>query len=173
LNISEDTLLRLVTREVCYVYRLFNTDDELVYVGITGDLMTRFSQHASDKSWWPEVVRHEIWTYKDRATAAAVEFAVIQSVNPKYNTAPGISPDIVLEGVTESLNVVASASRPKLQRTATVTEQRTWIHEQLDSGADLVGADIDRKFNSRSRNGARLLRSVLAEREMYGYEEED
>jgi hypothetical protein len=42
---------------------------------------------------------------------------------------------------------------------------KTWVYEQLDAGVPLKGADVDREFPGLNRNGARLLRNVLRERE--------
>lgn len=44
-------------------------------------------------------------------------------------------------------------------------ERRAWVHAQLDAGREINGGDIDRQFPEGSRNGARLLKQVLAERE--------
>lgn len=45
-------------------------------------------------------------------------------------------------------------------------EKRAWVHAQLDAGVEVTGSMIDKHFSngSRSRNGARLLKSVLEER---------
>lgn len=47
---------------------------------------------------------------------------------------------------------------------STIEERRRWIHEQLDAGKKINGADVDREFPDVARNGARLLRSVKEER---------
>jgi hypothetical protein len=45
-------------------------------------------------------------------------------------------------------------------------DKRAWVHAQLDAGVEVTGPMIDKHFSngSRSRNGARLLKSVLEER---------
>ncbi len=37
------------------VYRLYDADETLLYVGITYDTKTRFADHKVNKEWWPDV----------------------------------------------------------------------------------------------------------------------
>ncbi|MEH0579041.1 GIY-YIG nuclease family protein [Streptomyces sp. B21-108] len=37
------------------VYRLYDEDERLLYVGVASDPRVRFKQHGRDKSWRPRV----------------------------------------------------------------------------------------------------------------------
>jgi predicted GIY-YIG superfamily endonuclease len=69
------------------LYRLFNRNLRLLYVGIAGNPGRRFSQHASDKFWWGEVVDVRLIHYPTREEARVAEIQAIRSENPLYNIA--------------------------------------------------------------------------------------
>lgn len=68
------------------VYYLFDSDDRLLYVGITFDPSQRFASHSREMPWWPEVVRRDVRWYGTRPEAEAVEIATIERADPPYNT---------------------------------------------------------------------------------------
>ena len=67
------------------LYRLFNADDELLYIGITQRQMVRFHQHSRDKGWWSEVARIRIEHYPTREDVERAERDAIRSEKPRYN----------------------------------------------------------------------------------------
>jgi predicted GIY-YIG superfamily endonuclease len=71
------------------VYRLYDKDDVLLYVGITSNLDQRFSAHAAGKAWWPDVTRREIAWCSSRIEAEATEVLAIGSEKPRHNVSPG------------------------------------------------------------------------------------
>lgn len=77
------------------VYRLFNFDGALLYVGISDNPKRRFAQHARDKGWWYLAVRWEVEWYQDRNAALAEEARAIREEVPAYN----------LDGVLDELEV--------------------------------------------------------------------
>jgi predicted GIY-YIG superfamily endonuclease len=67
------------------LYRLYAAGDVLLYVGFTGELKSRFGQHAKTQPWWPDVVRKTIVWYPTRAEADAAETAAIDQEKPIHN----------------------------------------------------------------------------------------
>jgi predicted GIY-YIG superfamily endonuclease len=67
------------------LYRLYDRAGELLYVGVTGNIATRWNGHASDKEWWPQVARRELTWFADRAEALAEEEHAIWNERPRYN----------------------------------------------------------------------------------------
>lgn len=67
------------------VYRLFDANDVLLYVGCTGNLDARLTAHACTKKWWGDVVRHEADWYDTRGEALVAERAAITTEGPLYN----------------------------------------------------------------------------------------
>jgi hypothetical protein len=69
------------------VYRLFNLDGALLYVGVSDTPKRRFAQHAHDKGWWYLVVRWTVEWYPDRVSALAEEARLILEEVPAFNVA--------------------------------------------------------------------------------------
>ncbi|WP_155054554.1 GIY-YIG nuclease family protein [Streptomyces blattellae] len=67
------------------LYRLYDTDGELLYIGVTGNIATRWSAHASDKEWWPQVARRELTWFASRDEALAEEQRAIWNERPRHN----------------------------------------------------------------------------------------
>ena len=68
-----------------YLYKMYNNDDQLLYVGITNNVDQRFTAHASTKSWWKDVDNINLKIYQDRESAILSERMTIISEHPKYN----------------------------------------------------------------------------------------
>lgn len=66
------------------LYRLFDRDETLLYVGITYSPRSRWTSHKQ-KHWWPEVNRAALVEFPDRESALRAEAAVIAAERPRYN----------------------------------------------------------------------------------------
>jgi len=67
------------------LYRMYNVDDELLYVGITNDPKARFRTHSKLKDWWSEVDHIRVETFGSRDALAAAEMRAIDVERPRYN----------------------------------------------------------------------------------------
>lgn len=70
--------------ETC-VYRIYDANDVLLYVGITNNLTIRWSEHGSKPWWRTEAHRYDVRWYPSRDVAKALEKQAIISECPKYN----------------------------------------------------------------------------------------
>jgi len=68
-----------------YVYRYFDADGRLLYVGQTADPERRHKSHKSRASWFPAVARREVQGPLAKQLALCVEFAAIRLEGPSYN----------------------------------------------------------------------------------------
>lgn len=68
-----------------YVYRLYDLNNNLLYIGITYDIKMRFYHHSKDKYWWPDVSKKYIRKYPNRQEAVRIEKQAIEKYNPLYN----------------------------------------------------------------------------------------
>ena len=66
------------------LYRFYDSDDELLYVGISKDPTARWEQHRV-KPWWRDVTMRVIEWHDDRATAEHAERKAIQTEGPRHN----------------------------------------------------------------------------------------
>jgi hypothetical protein len=68
------------------LYRLFDADGVLLYVGISYSAIARFAQHKAAKSWIGDVCTVTIETHDvSRSEIEAMEAAAIRSEKPRYN----------------------------------------------------------------------------------------
>ena len=67
------------------LYRFFDKDDRLLYVGISAKGADRLAQHAGDKDWFCYVTRATFEHYPTRKTALLAEAVAIKAEAPLYN----------------------------------------------------------------------------------------
>ena len=107
----------------CDLYRIFNADGDLLYIGISFDALTRLAQHRG-KSWFPEHPKVVVQTFDTEAEAKAAERTAIKTEHPKHNIVHAIAAD-------------------RRRERATVSDQQTfgdldeWIKYQLDHAPEI------------------------------------
>jgi predicted GIY-YIG superfamily endonuclease len=67
------------------LYRFYDRDNNLLYVGISKDWLFRLETHKKDKSWIQEVANVKIAWYTTRINAELAERSAIRWESPKYN----------------------------------------------------------------------------------------
>lgn len=67
------------------LYRMFDADDQLLYVGVTCNPPQRWKGHRAFSRWWTLVERKELHTYPDRSAALTAERDAIRAERPIYN----------------------------------------------------------------------------------------
>lgn len=67
------------------LYRFYDANDNLLYVGITSQLPMRWKTHDKLKPWWREVVRATVEHFDTREDALAAEATAIKAEKPRYN----------------------------------------------------------------------------------------
>lgn len=67
------------------LYRFFDAEGVLLYIGRTNDLRRRFDGHSRAQPWWDEVVRSTVETLPDLPALKAAEKQAILDEHPKYN----------------------------------------------------------------------------------------
>lgn len=67
------------------LYRLYDADDRLLYVGISYNYWTRFGQHEGGKAWWRDVTRTTVEHFASREAALDAERQAIVDEEPLHN----------------------------------------------------------------------------------------
>lgn len=67
------------------LYRWFDANGKLLYVGITCDPGARFRTHMDEAQWWAEAVTCRLERYSTRVEALTAELHAIQTEAPTYN----------------------------------------------------------------------------------------
>ena len=67
------------------LYRHFDKDGRLLYVGISRSFMGRLGQHKRKSHWYWSIARVDVTHYPDRATAVRAEARAIRTEGPLHN----------------------------------------------------------------------------------------
>lgn len=67
------------------LYRFYDTNERLLYIGITNSLPHRLGQHNETKPWWLDVSQVVIEHYNDRQAVLDAERDAIIREEPLYN----------------------------------------------------------------------------------------
>lgn len=76
------------------LYRLYDVEDVLLYVGVTADLRSRYARHRATKHWWPQVVCRDAEWYPTRQEALDAERSLIKNEKPLYNVQGSVDKDL-------------------------------------------------------------------------------
>lgn len=69
-----------------YVYKAFDREGRLLYVGVTADLEARLAAHRSRSLWAAYMSRHTlVGPFENRADALEAERRIIREERPLYN----------------------------------------------------------------------------------------
>lgn len=69
------------------VYRVYDEDDELLYVGMSSRVYYRLRSHESTQWWWGLAATVSIRRYSDRQAARSAEIWAIRTERPVFNIA--------------------------------------------------------------------------------------
>ena len=67
------------------LYRFFDAEDNLLYIGITMAFRERWSQHRRDKEWIDEITTIRLEQYETREELLQAEENAIRQEQPRYN----------------------------------------------------------------------------------------
>lgn len=79
------TTILLADRETA-VYRLYDVNKTLLYVGASWDPDLRMKNHEVNSPWWPNVEHMTVAWYRNRKNALGHEAWAITTEAPLYNT---------------------------------------------------------------------------------------
>jgi hypothetical protein len=81
-----------MTAATVTLYRFYDQNDVLLYVGISDNWARRAEAHARAKGWWPQVASMKLEEFPNRKDAFAAEARAIFAEKPRYNGDPGPKP---------------------------------------------------------------------------------
>jgi predicted GIY-YIG superfamily endonuclease len=67
------------------LYRLYDAQDELLYIGVSGNPPARFRAHARRRHWWFQVHSHTLEWIEGRGAAIEAEKRAIRAEEPRWN----------------------------------------------------------------------------------------
>jgi hypothetical protein len=115
------------------LYRLYDADGTLLYIGISYSAIARYAQHKADKPWIGDVCRIEIETHDvSRAEILEIERRAIIEERPQHNVVHSTAkaPDEIPDGVAEFYAAELCVG-PQLHRVATQMDELISAHNKL------------------------------------------
>lgn len=67
------------------LYRCFNAEGVLLYIGISRDFGTRWKNEAREFDWWPQVKSQTVYWHDSRTEAEDAERDAIKAERPRHN----------------------------------------------------------------------------------------
>src|ERR1051325_1688955 len=110
----DDMEVEIIDTAPCALYRHFDADGKLLYIGISDDPERRLRKHKGSSSWAPKIVRMTVEWLNSRTEALAAEKAAILLEMPEFNKFPG-RPLLFDEPVERSQISVPQAVSEKLR----------------------------------------------------------
>lgn len=116
-------MARHTDAERCALYRFYDADDRLLYVGISNDPESRWNGHRYSIKRWPSLVtRRAVDWFDTRPEAEAAEVAAIKEEKPRFNGShnfvkAAFAPDVWAEPVTgdRKREVIAARVRREIE----------------------------------------------------------
>lgn len=96
------------------LYRLRAATGHLLYIGVSGDIVTRLYQHSQDKRWWPLVHKQSVtveW-FDTAEQAGDAELVAIAAEQPMFNAVGVTRPAAKYTPRGPSVRASMSAVRP-------------------------------------------------------------
>lgn len=78
---------KLLSQNPCYLYKHFDSDGNLLYVGISFSISQRISQHKKGSNWFADSGYVTILKFPSRSLAEEAEKKAIRFENPLHNIA--------------------------------------------------------------------------------------
>jgi hypothetical protein len=126
----------------CTLYRFFDIEGRLLYVGISVSPLMRFMQHRGAKEWWFDAERIHLDHFDNAREAKTAESHAIKTERPLYNTAEQVVSgpwpwdfEVIIRAEPALRPMAEKASRPGF---STDCPWQDAIHVEVDAWRDLV-----------------------------------
>lgn len=120
-----------------YVIHDMHSDDVL-YVGITGNVKRRFRQHRQSKPWWKDSENAFLECYDSWESACEAELSRIEKYRPRHNIAGNKRIDLPRDSAMVDCTVCGYAIQSRTDEYDDAV--RTGIHQHYRCGVAIVEA---------------------------------
>jgi excinuclease UvrABC nuclease subunit len=91
------------------LYRHFDKDNRLLYVGVSLSVTQRLAQHRSHAHWFSQITRVEVEQFLTRQEAIVAERAAIKNERPLFNIQFSEQRSIARAEARKKRNIIATA----------------------------------------------------------------
>lgn len=135
------------------VYRFFDVNSDLLYVGTTNSISVRWNDHSAAKAWYADVHHMTVVWYQDTPTAEAVERHAIATEIPRYNVMHNPNPRKPERRVRRRRGPLSTPEAVKA---------RAAYRRSLKAGQPLSDRELGKKYERSRTWGASRIREVEA-----------
>lgn len=128
----------------CQLYRHFDCDGSLLYVGISYSAYARAVSHRSTSGWADKIVRIEIEHFPDRKDAEDAEIKAIRIEKPLHNLA-----NIPIDEMNEQDAIDRGLSIKRFKIVKAAAERRNQPEQTIDWAAAKRRLDEARGLRNR------------------------
>lgn len=131
------------------LYRHFDADGTLLYVGMSMRALVRLASHRATSEWFRDISRVQIETFPSRWEAEEAERTAIETEYPIFNLKGAVKPRAIFdEEANELLRKIAKIRRDQ-PRNVDVMRLCSALEEFLIQDAEVRAAHFDRKSYMR------------------------
>ena len=129
------------------LYRYYDADGALLYVGVSKRALYRLTQHQAEKPWHLEIATVKMEHLADRAAALEAEAVAIRDENPRYNKTRLLArDDVPLEVTLARMELYAAIGRQPLPpKPRTGVWRPTWEAARVVVAALAAGSEEARQ----------------------------
>lgn len=99
------------------LYRIFDSEGRLLYVGISAALGERVSQHRNGKNWWwQDVATIHVVHYETRDEARAQELAAIRTELPLHNIEGAVDVVVLVLAFSDGVSTTMRVEKSRFER---------------------------------------------------------
>lgn len=135
------------------LYRFFDADGALLYVGITNRSPRRIQEHSQSKGWWSDVMSATFEHFPSRRTAEHAESKAIEGESPRYNIArprpplEPVSPLVIRRPYSPDHRYVKGV-RPSMKRLVSSGDAWFTLEKQAKRHFGWSAAELVRRFEA-------------------------
>jgi excinuclease UvrABC nuclease subunit len=122
-------------KDGCSLYRHFDADGGLLYVGISLRALRRLAEHAKSQ-WADQIVSVTVESFPNRAEAAKAERAAILNEAPRFNVAMKAKAHVPLKDIAPLDRPMTAAERQQIKRDrqrAGLVRIEVWVPSELEA----------------------------------------
>jgi predicted GIY-YIG superfamily endonuclease len=124
------------------LYRFYDGKNELLYIGVTNNILRRMRQHLRDKDWAKEIHSTKVEYFNERIYALEAEKKAIVAEKPKYNsTYNEDKPYVTIYGETNFLKPSGRINNKELSKylgLADTTLSKMWKRGEFNKYWSLI-----------------------------------
>lgn len=131
------------------VYRHFDAEGNLLYVGYSANHLGRLMQHINGSDWSGRIARIEVEHFPSRRKAMEAEAAAIEEESPRHNKKPGRPPMNVKPTVVR----LTQEALDRIEKIAGPNQRAAFIREAVDSELERREAESQNSVQNGGDDG--------------------